>query len=62
MEKWEYSIVADPEYERIIDYPNATKERQKTLLENWLNELGQRGWELVGRGRGCIIFKRKLEQ
>jgi len=62
MNKWEYDVVMEDLYEKIIDYPNATFEEQKALLENWLNERGQNGWKLVGRSQNCIIFKRKLEQ
>lgn len=55
MGKWEYNDVTFDSY------------HVKRLFEEWLNEYGQQGWELVSvylseSGIKKCIFKRKIQQ
>ena len=72
MAKWEYMMTGEHDRRRPHKYPNETNPGFEISMEEWLNQLGNEGWEVVAAGGGgsgsdrhenyffTIILKREI--
>jgi transposase len=60
VEKYEYRVIAFDKASRVTDVrPGEDVETARKRFEDWLNKYGEQGWELVGKGDLCYVFKKR---
>ena len=63
MAKYEYKVINIDTVSSLVEFnldEPKSKEEARERFEAWLNSHGQEGWEFVGKGGYCYIFKRKV--